>query len=108
MSATWKGKLAGLSVMLWATELLTTPAHAALSPLYQSISEIETILADQRLTAAFANQEAVISISSTANDTYEVRTKSCAVTVTVVDVPNKPVIAGPRRFDLEFGNATCQ
>lgn len=110
MRSTWRRKAAGLGLVFSALALVPIPAHAVLSPLYESMREIETILQDPRLAEAFANQQAVISITSPAIDTYELRTQSCTVTVKVVDVPaeaGKPMIIGPRRFALEFGQAEC-
>ncbi len=111
MSGTWKGTTAAFGLLLAAVTLLPLPAYAALSPLYQSLREIETILHDPRLADAFANQQAVVSITSPATDTYELRTESCTVTVEVIDVPaeaGKPMIIGPRQFTLEFGQVQCQ
>ena len=87
------------------------PALAALSPYYQSIAEIERILGDRRLQDALQRQEAIVSITSTATDVYEVKTENCTVSVTVVDVPPKegePMMVGPRQFDLQFGQASCK
>lgn len=86
------------------------PALAALSPTYQSIAEIQRILADQRLSEGL-RQEAIISVTTTGNDVYEVKTENCTVTVTVVDVPpaeSETMMIGPRKFDLQFGPATCE
>ena len=97
---------------LAATLILASgPAFAVLSPYYQSIAEIERILGDQRLADALPGQLAIISIVSPSADVYEVKTETCTVTVTVVDVPSKagePMMVGPRQFDLQFGQATCK
>ncbi|CAN5313402.1 hypothetical protein BH10PSE9_BH10PSE9_18420 [soil metagenome] len=87
------------------------PSLAALSPYYQSIAEIQRILADPRLGEAFASQEAIRSISSPKQDVYELKTEHCTVAVTVVDRPapaGQPMRAGPRLFDLQFGKAACK
>jgi hypothetical protein len=86
------------------------PAAAALSPYYQSVAEIQRILADERLNDGM-RQEAIVSIMTTARDVYEVKTGSCTKIVTVVDVPRKegePIMVGPRQFTLELGEASCR
>lgn len=87
------------------------PAAAALSPYYQSIAEIERILGDPRLADALPGQQAIVSITTAGTDVYEIRTERCTVTVTVVDIPPKegePMMAGPRQFDLQFGEGKCE
>ena len=107
-------KHSGAKVALTALPLLVlagTPAMAALSPLYQSMREIEAILRDGHLVQAFANQEAIMSITTPSRDVYEVKTKSCTLTVNVVDAPPKPgeeMMVGPRQFALEFADPVCR
>ena len=87
------------------------PSLAALSPYYQSIAEIQRILADPRLSDAFASQEAIRSIASPKRDIYELKTDHCTVTVNVVDAPPPAVqgmMVGPRQFNLQFGKAVCK
>ncbi len=111
MPGTWKSKVAGLGLVVSAPLLLALPAAAALSPLYESAREIAAILADPHLGDAFANQEAIVSITATAPDIYEVKSLSCTVVVTVADAPaepGKPMLIGPRQFTLQFGQARCQ
>jgi hypothetical protein len=86
------------------------PAAAALSPYYQSLAEIERILGDPRLAEALPGQQAIISITTTGTDVYEIRTDRCTVTVTIVDIPPKegePIMVGARQFDLQFGAGSC-
>jgi hypothetical protein len=87
------------------------PASAALSPYYQSIAEIQRILDDPRLSDALPGQQAIMSITTTGTDVYEVKTARCAVTVTIVGIPPKegePIMVGPRQFDLQFGEGKCE
>lgn len=86
-------------------------AQAALPPYWQSAKEITTIVNDPRVHSAFTREEPIQSITLTAPDVYEVSTKSCTVTVNVVDkppAPGKEMMVGPRQFDIEVGEATCQ
>lgn len=83
-------------------------AGAALSPYYQSVKEIEAIVGDKRVADAFKYVEPILSITTTGDDVYEVRTERCTLTVTIVDVPTEPGMMGPRKFDLEVGGADCQ
>jgi hypothetical protein len=87
---------------------LAAPAHAALSPLNESIREIETILDDARLRDAFANQEPIVSITAPEQDVFEFKTLSCTIDVRVVDDKSKPPIIGGRQFVLEFGDVACK
>ena len=90
--------------------LLGLPAHAALSPLYESIREIQAILEDPRVAEAFPDQSAITSIDVIGEDQYQVGTDTCEVDVHIVDVPAKPgepMIVGPRKFTLEFDDAIC-
>ena len=87
------------------------PASAALSPYYQSLAEIQRILDDPRLSDALPGQQAIVSIATTGNDVYEVKTARCAVTVTIVDIPPKEgeeMMVGARQFDLQFGESKCE
>jgi hypothetical protein len=84
------------------------PASAALSPLHESIREIQTILEDPRLAAAFRDQLPIISITVKSQDVFEFASPSCKVDVKVVDVSPTPKIVGGRQFRLEFGEATCK
>ena len=84
------------------------PAAAALSPYYQSIAEIERILGDPRLADALPGQQAIVSITTTGTDVYEIKTDRCTVTVTIVGIPPKEGMVGPRQFDLQFGEGKCE
>ena len=84
LKRTWRS----LSAVVVGTGLAAAaPAHAALSPLYQSIREIKAILVDPRLAAAFPNQAPVTSIEGPDVDVYQVGAGTCSVEVHVVDVP---------------------
>ena len=85
-----------------------TAAPAALSPFYQSIREIEAILDDQRVSEALDQGDPILSIGTTGDDVYEVRTSRCTLTITIVDVPGDPELMGPRKFDLRIGKPECQ
>jgi hypothetical protein len=93
-----------------AVAAIASPASAALSPLFESVREIEAILQDPRLAQSFPNQDGIISIEVSGMDSYEIGTGTCSVTVKVVDVPKKPgeqTIVGPRQFTLEFSGSNC-
>jgi hypothetical protein len=98
------------AVVVGAGLAAATPAHAALSPLYQSIREIKAILEDPRLAAAFPNQAPVTSIEVPDVDVYQIGAGTCSVEVHVVDMPakpGKPMMVGPRQFTLEFDKPVC-
>ncbi len=85
-----------------------TVAAAALPPYWQSAREISTIVNDPRVHDALKYEEPILSITTTGNDVYELKTPRCTLLITIVDVPNAEPIAGPRQFDLEVGEADCQ
>lgn len=100
----------GIAAALLAS-LGVMPAQAALPPYWQSAKEISTIVNDPRVHDAFTREEPIQSIILTAPDVYEVKTESCTVTVNIVDKPPEPgqePMPGPRQFDIEVGEATCQ
>jgi hypothetical protein len=83
-------------------------ANAALPPWWQSAREIETILQDGRVHDAFKYEEPILSISTTGNDVYTIKTPRCSLDVTIVDKPMEEGIVGPRQFELQIGTADCQ
>ncbi len=95
---------------LLAALAVLTPvgARAALPPYWQSAKEIATIVNDERVHDALKYEEPIISIGVTAPDAYELKTGRCTLTVKIVDKPAKPGLMGPRQFDLDVGEATCQ
>ncbi|PHP69025.1 hypothetical protein CSC94_03330 [Zhengella mangrovi] len=86
--------------------LVAAPALAALSPWYQRQKELERIITDARVMEALKS-EPIEAIEYTGEDLYRVYAGSCAVEVTIVDVPGGEDVMGPRRFDLEVGAADC-
>ncbi len=103
-----KPPISTIFTALAATALLVPAgAHAALSPYWQSTKEFTAIVNDERVHDALKREERILSVAVTAPDTYEVRTGSCTLTVKIVDKPGKPGLMGPRQFDLDVGEATC-
>lgn len=89
---------------------LATPAHALLSPYWQTAAEVRAILASGAVNDALKTQEPITSVVRTAPDVYEVRAGNCSVTVNIVDAPaaSGQMMMGPRKFDLQVGQGTCQ
>jgi hypothetical protein len=84
------------------------PALAALPPYWQSVREIGAIIEDPRVHDALRYEEPILSISTTGDDVYVLRTARCTVTVTIVDKADAEPIVGPRQFDIAIGDATCE
>lgn len=101
-------RLAAIAVALGLLALDITPAGAVLPPYWQSAKEIETILNDQGVHDAFKYEEPILSISTTTEKVYEIRTPRCTLSVTVVDKPPAAGVVGPQNFDLKIGEADCQ
>ena len=87
---------------------VASSASAALPPYWQSASEISAIVNDQQVHDALKYEEPILSISTTGNDVYELKTERCTLAVTIVDKPSDSKMVGPRQFDLEVGQADCQ
>ncbi len=88
--------------------LVPVAAQAALPPFWQSAKEITAIVNDERVHDALRYEEPILSVAARAADTYEIKTERCTVQVKIVDKPVQPGIMGPRQFDLDVGEATCQ
>ena len=86
---------------------VVSAANAALPPYWQRTREIERIVSDQQVQQAL-QASPIVSVTWTGNDRYEVRSESCVVTVTIIDVPQEKPLAGPRNFDIEVGAPECQ
>ncbi len=103
------GRLVGVSMIAVAGGVAAaSSASAALPPYWQSAKEIAAIVNDQRVHDALKYEEPILSISTTGNDIYELKTKRCSLTVTIVDKPSDSQVMGPRQFDVEVGQADCQ
>jgi hypothetical protein len=99
------GSVCGATVALTA---IAAPALAALPPYWQSAREISTIVNDPRVHDALKYEEPIVSITTSGDDVYELRTERCTLLVTIVDAPQEAPMAGPRQFDIEVGQADCQ
>ena len=98
--------LAAVLIILGASD-----AHAALPPYWQSAREIEAILADPAVHDALKYEEPILSIATTGDDVYTLKTARCTLQITIVDTPpdpTKPMMVGPRRFSLSIGTADCE
>ena len=87
---------------------ISTPVLAALPPYWQSAREISTIVDDPRVHDALKYEEPILSITTSGDDVYELKTARCTLLVTIVDVPQADPMPGPRHFDIEVGVADCQ
>lgn len=88
-----------LAAFLLASLTLISAAEAALPPLYESISEIQSVLSDQQLGKKLHSGEAIISIQK--NDLgYEIATHQNRLQVNVVYEPSER--PGPARYHLQF------
>ena len=101
-------QVAGMGGAVLALAAGSTAALAALPPYWQSAREITTIVNDPRVHDALKYEEPILSITTTGDDVYKLRTPRCTLVITVVDVPDAEPMPGPRQFDLEVGEADCQ
>lgn len=82
-------------------------AQAALPPYWQSVREITAIIEDQRVHDALRHEEPILSITTTGDDVYLLRTERCTLSVSIIDKPQAEPMAGARQFDMEIGEAIC-
>ena len=102
---------AGFAAVVLVAAMQSVSAVAALSPYWETAAEIKAILSDGRIADALKSQDPIQSVTHTDTDVYEVSNGTCTVTVNVVDKPkdpSKPMMVGPRQFDLQIGDAKCQ
>lgn len=82
-------------------------AYAVLPPYWQSAAEISAIVNDKAVHDAFKYEEPILSISTTSEKVYEIKTPRCTLSVTVVNKPRSEGV-GPTDFSIEVGTADCQ
>jgi hypothetical protein len=98
----------GLAVLAGGLALLgAATAEAALPPYWQSAAEITTIVNDQRVHDALKYEEPVLSIATTGDGVYEIKTARCTLSVTIVATPDSEPMPGPRQFDIAVGEPGC-
>ena len=84
------------------------PASVLLSPLWQTAAEMKAILSSNEVGDALKSQDPIVSVTRTGDDRYEVTNGKCTVPVSVVGDATAPETAGPRKFSLQVGTATCK
>lgn len=98
--------LAGVATAVLAAGVCQ--AVAALPPYWQSAREIGTIVNDPRVHDALKYEEPILSITTTGDDVYELKTPRCTLRITIVDKPLAEGMVGPRQFDLAVGEPDCE
>ncbi|HET7716476.1 MAG TPA: hypothetical protein VFK86_12705 [Bauldia sp.] len=101
-------RLARVCLLAAAANTIATAAFAALPPFWQSAREISMIVNDPRVHDALKYEEPILSITTTGDDVYELKTSRCTLQITIVDTPQAEPMPGPRQFDLEVGEADCE
>jgi len=97
-----------IPVAAMAIGLTAASAWAALPPYWQSAREIAAIIEDASVHDALKYEEPILSITTSGDDVYLLKTARCSVTVTIVDTPQAEVMVGPRQFEIEVGAAQCE
>jgi hypothetical protein len=90
------------------TVSVASPAFALLSPLWQTAGEMKQILSSNEVGDALKSQDPIVSVTRTGDDQYEVINGKCTVPVTVVGDATMKNVAGPRKFSIKVGTATCK
>lgn len=87
-----------------------SPALALMSPYYETATVLQRILGDGGVADAL-KQQSVTSVTLTGENTWELKSQECTVTVTVVMVEapaNEPAMGGGPNFDIKIGTGSCQ
>ena len=85
-----------------------TPAHAALSPYWQRVTEMQAIAGDQGVAEKLEAKGPIEAIEASGPDAYVVKAGGCTLQVSIVDKPPKGApMPGPRQFDVRVGALTC-
>ena len=79
--------------------LFSVNCFAALSPFYQSKKEIETILADKRLSDSLGSAELIYEVLRTAEG-YTITSTKYSLKIDVKYLPSDMI--GPAKFELTF------
>lgn len=99
------GAIAGAGFLVLSAVL---QANAALPPYWQSAREISAIVEDGRVHDALRHEEPILSISTTGDDVYLLKTERCTLSITIVDKPQAEPMVGARQFEIEIGEAICE
>lgn len=90
---------------VWAT---VTPAHAALSPYWQRVTEMQAIAGNAAVAEKLEARGPIEAIEATGPDAYVVKAGGCTLQVAIIDVPPKgEPMPGRRQFDVRVGALSC-
>ena len=97
-----------LSAVACAITIGSMPAHAALSPYWQRVTEMQAIAGDQGVAETLEAKGPIEAIEAAGPDAYAVKAGGCTLQVSIVDKPPKGApMPGPRQFDVQVGALTC-
>lgn len=96
-----------LPVALIAATVTATPALAALASPYQRAAELAAVI---EAALPVLGVRTIDQVTFLGADEYEVRTLSCVLTVSIVDVERdgEPVMLGRRLFEAVAGEPVCE
>ena len=97
----WKSPLIAL-----AAAVAAVPASAALAPNYQRQAELRAVIAHPGVTRAFG-ADPIDRVEYVRTDLYRVSSGRCRLDAAIVDLPTRPGVSGPRRFDVRPGALVC-
>jgi len=84
---------------------LAPPASAALAPNFQRAKEMTAII---EAVAAKVPQHPITKVIYQKPDRYRVVAGPCSIDASIVTVPPKAGLAGPRPFEVKLGVARCK
>ena len=89
-----------------AALLAAAPATAALAPNYQRLAELNAVLNNSGLVAAFG-MTPIDLVEYVSPDLYRATAGRCHVDVRIVGLPMRRGMVGARRFETRAGRPVC-
>lgn len=84
--------------------IVATSANAALAPNYQRAKEMTAII---EAVAEQAPTQLISKIIYQKPDQYRVIVGSCSIRATIVTIPQKTMMVGPRQFEVKLSPQRC-
>lgn len=85
--------------------LIAPGAHAALAPNYQRAKELTAIV---EAVASKVPEHPITKVIYQKPDAYRVVAGPCSIRASIVALPTKTGLVGPRRFEVKLGVPRCK
>ncbi|MBB5092784.1 hypothetical protein [Pseudochrobactrum saccharolyticum] len=85
---------------------LNSASLAALAPQYQRANEMNAVIS--AVTETLSPQQAVTKVVYQSEDQYLVVAGNCSIKATLITLPAKAGLVGPRQFKVQLGKQRCK